>query len=228
MGHIRVNWKSTKTSRSSGLRIACQQTFPLAIECQGFISTWTSTFLSKLRLSPAEKREYIKKDPKQNCHCIWKDMAFVQIKHYPIKSGSIVRYCWGTMGYWSRCFGPRNLAWTQGHHLMKTLLEAKLLFMWQFLYIIFNYIIHEKLSLSPQPQQLKDKNNLKLFHDTTKLNCKIICGISDLHFCLWQFPFCYKLQHIPSNRKHLFKEEKCSQSVSNEQKQWHNLIRWIN
>ena len=33
-----------------------------------------------------------KKDPKQDCNCILTDMAFVQIKHHPIKSGSIVRY----------------------------------------------------------------------------------------------------------------------------------------
>ena len=35
--------------------------FPHEIGCRGFISTSTSTFLTKLGLSPAEKREYIKK-----------------------------------------------------------------------------------------------------------------------------------------------------------------------
>ena len=35
--------------------------FPLEIRFQGFISNSTSMFLTKLRLSPAEKREYIKK-----------------------------------------------------------------------------------------------------------------------------------------------------------------------
>ena len=39
--------------------------FPLETGCRGFISNSTSTFLTKLKLSPAEKREYIKKkDPK--------------------------------------------------------------------------------------------------------------------------------------------------------------------
>ena len=33
---------------------------------------------------------------------------------------------------------PRNHAGTQGHHLMKTLLEAKLLFMRQYFYVIFD------------------------------------------------------------------------------------------
>ena len=72
--------------------------FPLEIGCRGFILNATSTFLTKIGLTPAKEREYIKKDPKQGCNCIWTDMAFVQIKHHPIKSGSIVRYCWGALG----------------------------------------------------------------------------------------------------------------------------------
>ena len=36
--------------------------FPLEIGCRGFNSNATSTFLTKLGLSPAEKREYIKKN----------------------------------------------------------------------------------------------------------------------------------------------------------------------
>ena len=35
--------------------------FPLEIGCRGFILNSTSTFLIKLGLSPAKKREYIKK-----------------------------------------------------------------------------------------------------------------------------------------------------------------------
>ena len=38
--------------------------FPLEIGFQGFISNSTSTFLIKLELSPAEKREYVKKRSK--------------------------------------------------------------------------------------------------------------------------------------------------------------------
>ena len=72
--------------------------FPFLIGCWGFISNVTSTFFTKLGLSPAKKREYIKKDPKQDCNCIWTDMAFIQIKHHPIKSYNIVRYCWGALG----------------------------------------------------------------------------------------------------------------------------------
>ena len=71
---------------------------PLEIGCQGFISNSTSTFLTKLGLSPAKKWEYIKKDSKQDCNCIWTDMGFVQIKNHPIKSGSIVRYCCAALG----------------------------------------------------------------------------------------------------------------------------------
>ena len=37
---------------------------------------------------------------------------------------------------------PRNHAWTQGHHLMKTLLEARLLLWQQFLYIIIYIYIY--------------------------------------------------------------------------------------
>ena len=44
--------------------------FPLEIGCRCFISNSNSTFLTKLGLSPAEKREYVKKDPKQDCECI--------------------------------------------------------------------------------------------------------------------------------------------------------------
>ena len=35
--------------------------FPLEIECQGFILNATPTFLTKIGLTPAKKREYIKK-----------------------------------------------------------------------------------------------------------------------------------------------------------------------
>ena len=71
---------------------------PLEIGCQGFFSNSTFTFLTKLGLSPAEKREYIKKNPKWDCNCIQADIAFIQSKHHPIKSGSIMRYCWGGLG----------------------------------------------------------------------------------------------------------------------------------
>ena len=56
-----------------------------------YIFNQTRTFNSK------EKGIY-KKDPKQDNNCIWTDMAFVQIKKHPIKSGSIVRYYWGALG----------------------------------------------------------------------------------------------------------------------------------
>ena len=72
--------------------------FPLEIGCRGFISISTSTSLTKLGLSRKEKREYIKKDPKQDCNCVWANIDFVQIKLHPIKSASIERYCWGTLG----------------------------------------------------------------------------------------------------------------------------------
>ena len=72
--------------------------FLLEIGCRGFISNATSTFLTKIWLTPAKKGEYIKKDPKKGCDCIWTDMVFVQIKHHPIKSGSTVRYCWDALG----------------------------------------------------------------------------------------------------------------------------------
>ena len=91
--------------------------FPLEIGGRGCISNLTSTFLTKLGLSPAERRKYIKKDPKHDCNCIWADMTFLQIKHNPKKSGSIVRYL-GEPGLVVMMLRPRNHAWTQGHHLI--------------------------------------------------------------------------------------------------------------
>ena len=65
---VNIDWahqhilESTKTCKSSVLRMAGQQTyFLLSLDDELFISNSTSTFLTKLRLSPAEKREYIKK-----------------------------------------------------------------------------------------------------------------------------------------------------------------------
>ena len=100
-----IDWAhQRKLEKYEGLREQCTKNdwstdiFPLEIGCRGFILNATSTFFTKIGLTPAKKREYIKKDPKQDCNCIWTDKAFVQIKHHPIKSGSIVRYCWGTLG----------------------------------------------------------------------------------------------------------------------------------
>ena len=45
--------------------------FPLEIGCRGLISNATSTFLTKIGLTPAKKREYVKKKhSKQSCNCI--------------------------------------------------------------------------------------------------------------------------------------------------------------
>ena len=65
--------------------------FVFFLECNLYTFYQNQTYTSK------EKGIY-KKDPKQDCNYIWTDMAFVQIKHHPIKSGSIVRYCWGALG----------------------------------------------------------------------------------------------------------------------------------
>ena len=100
-----IDWAhQRKLEKYEDLREQCTKNdwstdiFPLEIGCRGLISNTTSTFLIKIRLTPVKKREYIKKDPKQDCNCIWTDIAFVQIKHHPIKSGSIVRYYWGALG----------------------------------------------------------------------------------------------------------------------------------
>ena len=84
--------------REQSLRMAGQQTYFLLrldvkvyFEINLYIFNWTRTFISR------EEGIY-KKDPKQDCNGIWTDMTFVQIKHHPTKSGSIVRYCWGTLG----------------------------------------------------------------------------------------------------------------------------------
>ena len=60
------------------------------IELNHYIFNQTQTFISK------EEGIY-KKDQNEDCNCIWTDMAFVQSKHHSIKSGSIVRYCWGAL-----------------------------------------------------------------------------------------------------------------------------------
>ena len=100
---VKIDWAHQwKSEKYEDLREQCitngwsTDIFPFGIGCRGFISNTTSTFLIKLGLSPSEKREYIKKV--QDCNCIWTDMVFLQIKHHPIKSGSIVRYCWGDLG----------------------------------------------------------------------------------------------------------------------------------
>ena len=63
-----INWvHQQKLEKYKDLREQCIKNgwstdiFPLEIGCRGFILNTTSTFLTKLRLSPAKKREYIKK-----------------------------------------------------------------------------------------------------------------------------------------------------------------------
>ena len=105
-------------------------------------------------------------------HYMCGDIAFITvIKHHPIKSGYMlwdVLFGWfDVRGYsiltdqtpsnkvrlyfeillgrpWLEVMilRPRNHTWTQGNHMMKTFLEAKLLFMRQFLCIFFNIYIH--------------------------------------------------------------------------------------
>ena len=63
-----IDWAhQSKLEKYEDLREQCVKNgwstdiFPLEIGCRGFISNSTSTSLTKLGLSPAEKREYIKK-----------------------------------------------------------------------------------------------------------------------------------------------------------------------
>ena len=73
--------------------------FPFEIGYWGFISNSTSTFINQTLTFPSRKEGiYIKKDQKQDCNCIWVDMAFIWSKHHPNKSGTIVICCWGALG----------------------------------------------------------------------------------------------------------------------------------
>ena len=63
-----IDWAhQRKLEKYEDLREQCTKNdwsidiFPLEIGCRGFISNITSTFLTKIRLTPAKKREYIKK-----------------------------------------------------------------------------------------------------------------------------------------------------------------------
>ena len=114
--------------------MAGQQTyFLLILDVKVLFRTQPLHFFSDFHQQ--RRRNIYLKNPKQDCNWIWVDMAFVQRKHHPIMSGSIVRY----LGLVVMMLRPRNHVWTRGHHLMKTLLEAKLLFMRQFLCIIYTH-----------------------------------------------------------------------------------------
>ena len=89
--------------------MAGQQTFPIEIGGWGFTLNSTSTFLTNLTFTSREERIYIKKKIKKlkkkkkkknqnKTVTAWVDMAFVQSKHYPINSGSILRCYWGALG----------------------------------------------------------------------------------------------------------------------------------
>ena len=97
--YIYIYLKSTKTYVNSVLRMTGQQTyFLLRLDVEVLFRTQPLHFFNQTRTFTSREDGIYKKVPKQDCNCIWTDMAFVQIKHHPIKSGSILRYCWGALG----------------------------------------------------------------------------------------------------------------------------------
>ena len=98
---VNIDWAHQwKSGKFEDLRKQCIKNdrsidiFPLEIGCRGFISNSISTFLTKIGLSPAKKREYIKKI--QNKTITASEWIWYSYRLNSIQKGLVV--LWDTAG----------------------------------------------------------------------------------------------------------------------------------
>ena len=130
-GHISVSWKNTRGQCVRNGWIT--NVFPIEVGCRGFMANSTSVFLTNLGLPPSDKRKYMEKIQDKALTAsawIWKLHRATTIW----QSLECREILLGRSGLVVMMLRPRNHAWTQGHHLMKALLEAMPLYKHQLLY----------------------------------------------------------------------------------------------
>ena len=108
---------------------------------RGFIAYSTSLFLTNLGLPPSDKRKYMEKIQDKTLTA----SAWIWQFHWVTTTWQSLMVSWDTAGVpWvsgNDALAP-NHAWTQSHHLMKSLLEEMLLYKHQLLYDTYYIYIY--------------------------------------------------------------------------------------